>query len=153
MGIVDQKTKNKALFAFSDDQVRAALSDVFEHYQIDAHTVEGKQDIANRLSKVANHEPPWSYLYVHNFLYNNLKSGRLFKQAIIQLAQIADGTPILLVQSHSVTVQALGNVRPGTLVYGDGRQCENPACQYWFIPRVHNQKYCSRDCGKTRKHK
>jgi hypothetical protein len=148
--MIDQKTKNRVLFSFTDDQLRDALRDIFRHFGYDPAllTVAQKKHVAERLSELAGKSPSWTYLYVHNFMFNNLQAGQGFKESIIKLASIIDDTPIALVQSHAVSIQAIGNVMPGSFVYGDSKRCANPSCGNWFVSDIWNKHTCSENCSR-----
>lgn len=137
---------------FTDDQLRDALRDIFAHYGYDRDIWgdAAKNEIAVLLSQVARKDPPWGGLYVHNFMTGGVQAGRVFKAAIVGLAAMIDGMPLHLVQGKPVQITALGNVRPGSLVYSDSQKCKRLACPVHFIPRVPWQRYCSPECRKRK---
>jgi hypothetical protein len=144
----DQKTKLRVSVSFTDDQLIDALKDIFKHYGYDmaALTVKAKGEIAARLSEVAGHSPPWEWRYVHNFMAHNVKAGQEFKAAIAGLAAMIDDTPIELVQGRSVSVVAVGNIHPGTLVFGDSVKCAYTSCPIWFLPKSKRHRFHSIKC-------
>lgn len=143
--------ENRVSTGFSDNQLVEALKDIFNHYGYDlaALSVEAKQEIANRLSEVAQHTPPWGWRYVHNFMAGNVQAGHDFKAAIVGLAAMIDGMSLMVVQGRPVMVTAVGTVRPGAIVYGDSRKCANVACPVHFVPRTWNQRFCSSECKRV----
>ena len=145
---VHQNVETRLSQGFSNEQLIDALKDIFRHYGYDAvlATVAQKAEIARLLSGVARKDPPWGYLYVHNFLFNNIQAGEKFKAAIVGLAAMIDGAPREAVQGRPVQVTALGNLRPGTLVFGDSRKCAYAPCPVWFLPKNSRQKYHSYQC-------
>jgi hypothetical protein len=153
--MIDQKSKLRVSTGMYDDQLRDALKDIFQHYGYDLTAMPAdsltaaKTDIATRLSEVARHDPPWGWRYVHNFMAENIQAGQEFKAAIIGLAAMIDGMPMQLIQGRTIQITALGNVRPGALVYGDSRKCANIACPVHFVPRAWNQKFCSPECKRA----
>lgn len=147
----DPNTDLVPVLAFSDDDLIEALKDIFLHfgYDLSRKTKAQQQDIANRLSEVAHREKPWGYLYVHNFMYNGLKAGEDFKRSIVRLAALIDGTPIQLVKSEVIRVNAVGRVSPGAFIFGDSRHCANPACGIEFVSDNKRRRFCSSSCRKV----
>lgn len=149
--ILSPKVENRVSTGFSDDQLVEALKEIFQHYGYDlaAIGVDEKTEIAKRLSEVAQHEPVWGWRYVHNFMMGNIQAGQDFKAAIVGLAAMIDGMPLMVVQGRAVQVTAIGDIAPGAIVYGDSRKCANIACYIHFVPRVWNQRFCSSECKRT----
>lgn len=145
------ETKNNIQIGLADDDLRNALRDIFVHYGYDRSiwSDAAKNEIAALLSQIAGKNPPWSGLYIHNFMTGGVQAGRAFKASILGLAAIIDGMPVQLIKGRTVQVTALGNIRPGAIVYGDSRKCANIACYINFVPRVWNQRYCSPECKKA----
>lgn len=146
-----QDTHDTQLWILTDNTVIEALKDIIQHlgYDFILLTVPAKKDIAERLSALVGKEPAWSDAYVTNVLAHTLAPSRKFRDAVMRLAALIDGAPLAQVQSHPVQVQALGEVRPGSLVYGNSRRCANPGCPVWFVPRAWNQTVCGDECRKA----
>lgn len=106
------------------------------------------QLVAEKLSKIAGKDDPWSWRYMRQVLNGQIKPSKVMEKAIIALGSTLDGIPAVLANTHQVTVQALGNVRPGTIIYGDSIPCGNPACKLFFIPKVWNQSTCGAEACK-----
>ncbi|HBA90883.1 MAG TPA: hypothetical protein DCZ08_03615 [Anaerolineaceae bacterium] len=104
------------------------------------------QRVADRLAELAHHEPGWGWRYLRNVLNRKIEPGKKLVDAMFRLGAVLDDTPLELAQSHTVTIQALGNVRPGALILADSRLCEYPACYIEFVPRHPRQRFHSARC-------
>ena len=104
------------------------------------------QRVADRLAALVHHEPGWGWRYLRNVLNRKIEPGKKLVDAMFRLGAVLDDTPLELAQSHTVTIQALGNVRPGALILADSKLCQNPACSIEFVPRHPRQKFHSARC-------
>lgn len=132
--------------------VPEALKDIFRalEYDLLALTPDDKQTVAEMLSRVAHHQPAWGWRYVHNVLYGKIDASANFQSAILKLLAIVDGAHPLYAASKAVSVRAVGNVRPGSVILSDSRPCANPECPVWFVPKVPRQRFCSKECSKKK---
>jgi hypothetical protein len=136
--------------ALTASTISGALRELIRSFGYDPDRIssEDLQGVADRLSRIAGKEPAWGWRYLHNILMGKLDSSEKLTQAIMALGASFDGIPLEVAASRPVTVQALGNVRPGALVFGDSRPCSNPACPVEFIPRAWNHRFCTPACRK-----
>ena len=109
-------------------------------------TVAELQRVADRLAALVRHEKGWGWRYLRNVLNRKIEPGKKLVDAMLRLGAVLDDTPLELAQSHTVTIQALGNVRPGALVLADSRLCDYPACGIEFVPRMPWQRFHSARC-------
>ncbi len=108
--------------------------------------VNDLQEVANRLSRMANKEPAWGRKYIRNVIDRKLEPGRNLVDAAMRLKAVLDGTPVDIAKSDQVAVHSLGNVRPGSLILSDSKPCAG--CGINFVPRVTNQRYHSDGCRR-----
>lgn len=146
----DLETQKRASFAFTDDAIRQALRDLIEMlgYNELTMTPADKTVVAEKLSRVARHDPPWTWRYVHNLLLGKVDPSEKFSGAILRLLAVMDGADARMVRAVRVEVLALEPLNPGTLVLVRGRQCANPACPIEFIPVVPRQRFCCAECRR-----
>lgn len=109
-------------------------------------STEELQKIADRLAALVHHEQGWGWRYLRNVLNRKLEPSKRLIDAMCRLGAVLDDTPLELAQSHTVMIQALGQVRPGALVLADSRLCANPACGVEFVPRHPSQRYHAARC-------
>lgn len=107
--------------------------------------VDDLQGIADRLSTLAGHTPAWGWRYLRNVLSHKINASRALVDAIMRLGALVDGAPADLARAQRVTVNALGNVKPGALILADSIPC---ICGVEFVPRTWNQRHHTRECGK-----
>lgn len=115
----------------------------------DLITCKDLQVVADKLSQVARREKPWSWRYLKQVMRGQIEESTGLVAAVMALGATIDGVPVELANSHAVTVQATGAIKPGSIVFGDSRPCGNPACPVWFVPRVGNQVYHSITCKRA----
>lgn len=149
---MDPKTKNKALSpvleGIPDSALRDALRDIFRHYGYDlaALTVAAKAEIGLRLSEIARRQErglaPWGRAYISNLLSGKVEISGEMKSAILALSATIDGLPLPLAQGRPVTILALSEVRPGSVVDIPSRKCAVVECPVWFIPGSGSARYC-----------
>jgi len=111
-------------------------------------STEELQRIADRMAGLVHHEQGWGWRYLRNVLNRKLEPSKKLVDAMCRLGAVLDDTPVELAQSHTVSIQALGNVRPGSLVLADSRLCANPACGIEFVPRHPRQIYHAPRCRR-----
>lgn len=136
------KRGNNGSSALSQADLKNALRDIFQHYGYDPDSlsVPARQDIVERLNVMVGQT--WTHRYILNFLGGKINAGEEFADAILRLESVIDGTPVLQIKTHTVSVQATDDVRPGSFVIGDSRHCDYPGCAYWFVPDNYFRKYC-----------
>jgi hypothetical protein len=103
-----------------------------------------REHLAEQLSKIAGHTPPWTGRYVQSVAAGTLAPSAAFGLAIEAYGAGMDDTPIMV--AYTVTVQVLarpGAVIPGSIVLSESRPCAYPGCPTVFVPRVPWQKICN----------
>jgi hypothetical protein len=151
--MVNQKSKNRVSFAFSEASIRAALSELIRGFGHDPAliTTDDLQGIADRLSAIAGKKIPWGWRYLRNVLNEKVEPSTALTQAIMSLGATFDGVPEIMAQAHQVSVMAVGNIKSGSLILADSKPCDNPACPIEFVPRVPWQRYHSKECARNAK--
>ena len=117
-----------------------------------------REHLAEQLSKIAGHTPPWTGRYVQSVAAGTLAPSAAFALAVDSYGASLDDVPTLV--SYTVTVQILarpGAVVPGSIVLSESCPCEWPGCHTIFVPRVPWQRYCNaelhRQADRARKSK
>jgi hypothetical protein len=117
-----------------------------------------REHLAEQLSKIAGHTPPWTGRYVQSVAAGTLAPSAAFALAVDSYGASLDDVPTLV--SYTVTVQVLarpGAVVPGSIVLSESRPCAHPGCPTIFVPRVPWQKICNaelhRQADRARKSK
>ena len=122
------------------DLVRSALQALVEHFSspaADVDKVEFWTLIAGKLSRVVDHQPPWTWRYPQGVLKGTINPSRKFAQAVNVLGAAIDDVPVALASTTSVQVFAVtGTVRPGSVVMGASKNCDTPGCRVVFVPNV-----------------
>lgn len=111
-----------------------------------ALTDADRRKIGADLARFVGRSKPYSREYISNILAGR-HVGDKIRVAIWNLLMIADGLQIEQVKSQTVSVQAMGDVHPGSLILSGSVLCP---CGIWFVPRVPNQKYHTPACKKLR---
>ena len=91
----------------------------------------------------------WGKDYIDNVLHERKgfkPSAALVHATMTALANLG-GLPMIWVKSRPVQVYAAGNIKPGTLITRDSRDC--PICGRPFIPNSWNDANCSPECDRT----
>jgi hypothetical protein len=114
-------------------------------------TPDELKTFASKLSFLANISPAWGWRYIHNVLVGKMPPSRKLEKAISRLIDTIDKTPEDIARSNQVMVMAIGDVKPGSLVMTNSRECANPGCKINFIPRIHNQICHSLECTRIYK--
>ena len=149
------EVKKQASFRLSENAIKDALRTLIEGYgyRPDMITVEQLQDVAGKLSVAAQKEPAWGWRYLRNVLNGKIDASVKLVNAITSLGATLDGIPLVWSTAKPVQVYAAGNIKPGTLITKDSRDC--PICGRPFIPNSWNDANCSPECDRTarqRKH-
>jgi hypothetical protein len=100
--------------------------------------------LAEQLSRIADHTPPWTGRYVQSVVSGTLAPSAAFALAVDAYGASLEDVPALI--TYTVTVQVLarpGAVHPGSIVLSESRPCEWTGCHTIFVPRVPWQKYCN----------
>lgn len=142
------KQQTALKLALSDSVVVEMLRDLMRYFDVDPDlaTVAQKEMIAQKLGGVAGEA--WGWRYVHNVLRQTVQPSRKLTAAIMALGAQLDGTPVLLSQARPMNLLVIGNVKPGSVVLADSRECANPRCKVSFIPKSHFQTHCTQACTK-----
>jgi hypothetical protein len=109
-------------------------------------SVEALQQVADRLSAVANQKKPWGWRYLRNVLNRKVDASQKLIKAIVSLGATLDGVPSDLAGAHPVSVMTMGAVTPGALILADSRPCAYPGCNLHFVPSSPRQRYHSARC-------
>jgi hypothetical protein len=100
-------------------------------------------DMAERLSKIAEKEPAWGWRYVQSVASGTVEASKKFAKAVDALAVTFDGIPVPFAKSSPVTVYAeTGTIADGALVMSASRRCETPSCTVTFVPNVPWRRRC-----------
>jgi len=101
------------------------------------------ENIAGRLSKIANKEPAWSWRYVQSVASGTVEASKKFADAVQVLAVSLDGVPVVSAKAVPVTVYAeKDSITEGSYVMSGSKICANPACTVTFVPNVPWRKLC-----------
>lgn len=136
--------------SISKKRTQDILSDVFDALRPFSNS-RGKvafyEDVAIRLSTIANKTPAWGWRYVQGVEKGSVQPGRAFSHAITILAAGLDGVPAEIANTEIVKIHATpGNILSNSIVLGTSRSCLRPACPVYFVPLVPWQKYHSSQC-------
>jgi len=104
------------------------------------------QTIADKLSALAEKDPPWSHRYIVSVKTGKVNPSQAMIWAIKALGYMLDDGHPFIAKAIPTNVMAYGNVKPGALILGDSRSCAYPACAAHFVPKVPWQRFCSPDC-------
>jgi hypothetical protein len=111
------------------------------------------EDIARRLSTIADKEPMWSWRYVQSVVSGTVQASKKFAHAVEIMAVTMDDTSVTFAKSEPVNVYAEeGTIAPGSFVMGASMHCATPTCKVVFVPVVPWGKYCPL-CREARKKK
>lgn len=112
------------------------------------------QHLADQLSRIANHNPPWTGRYVQSVASGTLKPSTAFALAVDAYSAGLDDVPQLVAYTVRVMVFAPpGHVQDGAIVLGVSRPCLWPGCTTVFVPRVPWQRYCCADLHRKAAHR
>lgn len=93
----------------------------------------------------------WSWRYVQGVEKGTVGAGRKFGEAVRRLAEVVDGRRAEMTGMVPVRVLAReGQVREGSVILGGSRVCDGGSCQVVFVPRVPWQRFCSKECRRSR---
>ncbi len=148
------ETKKATIKSFDSSYAPQMLAELISEMGHDSALINimALQEIADKLSKVANQNPPWSWRYLRNVINHNLEPSQKLVHAIFALGATIDGVPSLVASAKPIQVLAVGNITPGAVVLADSRPCARPGCSVHFVPRVPRQRYCCQECrDKDRK--
>lgn len=127
--------------------VSEALQSILDHF-LEETTFKDTEElyaiVAEKLSKIADKNPPWKAKYIYNVLRNGDFASKAMREAIYTLATVSDGLPVEIAQSEPVTVFVVRNnsVKPNSLVYAESKLCAKADCTVWFVPNTPNRIYC-----------
>lgn len=106
-------------------------------------------ELAIVLSNIVKREKPWSGIYLNNLLkgYDGFRITPELERAINALAGRLDSQPPLqALITKEVKVYSINGLEEGSIVLAHSRRCLN--CLVLFVPVVHNQTYCCKECKK-----
>lgn len=111
--------------------------------------VEVYEELARRLSAVANKKPEWGWRYVQGVRTGTIEPSPKMVRAIEVLAASMDGMPVEISNAERVSVYAQpGTIRSGSLILASSRMCKSPVCKVSFVPRTPNQVFHNPRCQK-----
>lgn len=126
--------------------IQNALSELLATFSpgLNGHgRVEAYEDLARRISAIANKH--WSWRYVKSVMSGTVEPGQRFSRTVMLLAGSLDGSEAI--DLEPVTIYARpGTVHQNAIVFTASRPCARPGCPVWFVPVVYNQKYHSQEC-------
>jgi hypothetical protein len=106
-------------------------------------------ELARRLSALAQKEPPWGWRYIQGVTKGTIAPSAALGRAVMALGATLDGVPTVVANTQAVQVFAeAGRVRPGSIILAASKSCARPGCLVNFVPIVPVQRFCSRDCAK-----
>jgi hypothetical protein len=102
------------------------------------------KNIAAELNALAGKSWTWNYIHLVNS--GTLKASPNLLRTIDRLYNKIN-MPTLMENFETVLVLApKGLIPENTIVTIAAKKCSRKSCQKHFIPRIHNQKYCSPIC-------
>jgi hypothetical protein len=106
-------------------------------------SVEFYTALAEKLSKAAGREKPWTWRYAQGVEKGNIQISHDFAHAVEILAAEVDGLPAQIGRLEAVEVFAEpGTVRRGAIVMGQSQVCAGLGCGRVFIPNHPRRKFC-----------
>jgi hypothetical protein len=145
--MIRPETEIKRSAAISSKTLLRALIDDLGH---DPELINGSelQALGERLSMIARlpQGKIWGRSYMHAVLHGTLNASPALVEAIQALGAITDGMRQEMALARHVSVLAMGEIRPGSLVLANSQKCIG--CGMDFVPRVPWQKRHARNCGK-----
>ena len=151
---MDKVTLNDRTVVLTDItefDTRQGLIDLIRAYGHDPDLIRDadKEVIAAKLSEVARRKKPWGRDIITAVKNGRLQAGREFTSAVMALLREKRGEPVPLTRGTPVQVLAVGDIHPGSIVFGSSRVCANPACGVTFVSDIWNKRCCCRDCSRT----
>jgi hypothetical protein len=126
---------------------KAEMEEIINHFKLASNggsTEAFYSVIIGKINQIVKRDPPWSHRVIYNVL-SGKPIGEDLYHAVMAMVFMLDDVHPLVARSKRVTVLALGNVLPGTVVLADSVICAYPPCNLLFVPRVPAQRYCSRE--------
>ena len=108
-----------------------------------------KEDLGGRLAKAVGRKKPWGRDIITAVKNGKLQPGRDFILAVMAMGGVARDAPQVWRTARVIQVYAAGNVKPGTLIDRDSRDCAY--CQRPFIAHSWNDLCCSAECDRGRR--
>ena len=151
---MDKVTLNDRTVVLTDItefDTRQGLIDLIRAYGHDPDLIRDadKEVIAAKLSEVARRKKPWGRDIITAVKNGRLQAGREFTSAVMALLREKRGEPVPLTRGTPVQVLAVGDIHPGSIVFGSSRVCANPACGVTFVTDIWNKRCCCPDCSKA----
>lgn len=129
------------------------IEDLYQEiYKTPKFTKSNLIDLAERLSKIAHKEPPWTWRYLNSILkgHKGFKMTKELDEAVVQLGMVLDGQSIIQAKLRPIQAYSInGNTPDGVVILADVTRCHNPNCQLLFTKRSGNQRYCCEKCRRA----
>jgi len=107
-------------------------------------------ELADKLSKIAGRERPWTWRFLNSLLNDNkgFSVSPEFERAIHILEARQDGQPEIQACSREIMVLTTNDIEPGSIVFGHTTRCY---CQLSVVFNHPNRKYCFEECRQRAK--
>ena len=129
------------------------LEDLYKTlYSDEANRKSNLEELASLLSDIAFRQKPWSGKYLSNILEDrkgfNL-SKQLEKACKILAARLDNQSPLQPLITREIKAYSInGHIPDGVIILAEAAIC--PVCQVRFIKKVHNHKYCTLICRRSK---
>lgn len=141
----------------NQEEALEGLEMLIEHFYgedaLKALTVKNMTDLAFRLARVVNKQPPWGWRYITNLRNKAIEPSKILRRAVQILCLALDDVPELLTKSKDITglplrVLVSESLEPGTVIMLSSQRCRRAGCVMSFTRRGPNHKFCSPECRK-----
>ena len=137
------------------DFLKTIYEDIYGPLDTTPDKLKNLDELAGKLSRIAEHEPVWTARYLNAILrgHKGFSITKELGQAMEILAARRDGVHPLQVRLVEVSVFSVnGHVKPSSIILGESKHCDG--CQVLFVPVVPWQIYCNKECpGRPPKHR
>jgi hypothetical protein len=127
---------------------RMSLAEMYQHMYGPQITMTNLDKMATDLSQIARRTRPWTGKFLHSLIkgYPGFSINNQLNDALTILASRLQHRNEVEAQINEVTVSAINDLPPGTVVLGQAQQCASPGCQTLFVATHPRQKYHSEYC-------